>query len=74
MIDRVLTIANLPGPTVTIVCTPCRRRGVYGIDRLRARFGADMPLPSLLFRLAVGCTSAAGKVPRCDAVYETPPS
>lgn len=68
--DRILTTADLSGPTVTIVCTPCRRRGVLRVDRLRARFGDDLPLPTLLFRVAAGCASAAEKTPRCHAVYE----
>ena len=68
--DRALTIADLVGLTVTMVCRPCRRRGVLGVAGLAGRFGADMPLPTLLRRLAVGCPSLLEPTPRCQAVYE----
>ena len=72
---RILTIADLPGPTITVTCEPCRRRrGIYQVARLVTRFGADMPLPTLLSRLATDCPGLRERTPRCQAFYGAPPT
>lgn len=71
---RVLTLRDLPGPAVTVVCAPCRRRGVYLVARLLARFGPELPLPSVLSKLATGCRELLEATPRCQAAYDPPPS
>lgn len=71
---RALTVADLPGPTVTVTCEPCRRRGVYHVARLVTRFGAEMPLPTLLSRLANDCPRLREPTPRCQAVYGASPT
>lgn len=67
---RVLTIGDVASETVTVVCQQCRRRGVYRAAKLAARFGAGLPLPSLLFKLANGCPGTFERVPRCQAVFD----
>lgn len=70
---RKLTLADLQTSTVTIVCRPCGRRGRFRVVGLIERFGADLALPTVLTRLAVGCPGLSEVTPRCQAVYETPP-
>jgi hypothetical protein len=64
------TLQDVRGPTLTIVCEPCGRRGRYSVERLMAEHG-DAKLTSLATGLA-DCPKArvASIYDRCR-VYET---
>lgn len=47
-----ITLADVREPTLTIVCEPCGRRGRCNVQRLIAKYGADMGLPELRTVLA----------------------
>jgi hypothetical protein len=68
--DGSLTLYDLRGPTLGIVCEPCGRRGRYNVDRLKAEHG-DAKLTDLLVTLA-DCPKARSVSihDRCKAVYE----
>jgi hypothetical protein len=68
--DGALTLSHIRGPTLTIVCEPCGRRGQYNVERLMAEHG-DAKLTDLLTTLA-DCpkTRSASIHDRCRAVYE----
>jgi hypothetical protein len=68
--DGTLTLSDVRGPTLTIVCEPCGRRGQYNVERLLAEHG-DAKLTNLLTTLAA-CPKArsASVYDRCRAVYE----
>jgi hypothetical protein len=67
--DGAIVLTDLPGPTLTIVCAPCGRRGRYGVARLIEQYG-DGKLTDLLPTLA-DCEKArsASVYERCKAVY-----
>lgn len=56
---------------VEIVCSPCRRRGRYGIVGLIERHG-DVVLPHLLTLVPRECPGRQEPVPRCSAVFDHP--
>jgi hypothetical protein len=68
--DGALTLSDVRGPTLTIVCEPCGRRGRYNVERLMAEHG-DAKLTDLLVTLA-DCPKARSVSvhDRCKAVYE----
>jgi hypothetical protein len=68
--DGSLTLSDVRGPTLAIVCEPCRRRGCYNVERLMAEHG-DAKLTDLLVTLAE-CPKARSVsiYDRCRAVYE----
>jgi hypothetical protein len=63
-----IILSDVHEPTLSIVCEPCSRRGVYNVARLMEQHGAK--LTDLLLTLA-DCPKA-GSVSvhdRCKAVY-----
>jgi hypothetical protein len=68
--DGALTLSDIRGPTLTIVCEPCGRRGQYNVERLMSEHG-DAKLTVLLQTLA-DCPRArsASIHDRCKAVFE----
>jgi hypothetical protein len=68
--DGSLTLSDVRGPTLSIVCEPCGRRGRYNVDKLMAEHG-DAKLTDLLVTLA-NCEKARSISvhDRCKAVYE----
>jgi hypothetical protein len=67
--DGSIILSDVREPTLTIVCEPCGRRGVYSVARLMESHG-DVKLTDLLHTLA-DCHKArsAGVHDRCRAVY-----
>jgi hypothetical protein len=49
--DGALTLSDIRGATLTIVCEPCGWRGQYNVERLMAEHG-DAKLTELLVTLA----------------------
>jgi hypothetical protein len=68
--DGALTLSDVRGPTLTVVCGSCVRRGRYAVARLLADHG-DAKLTELLVILA-NCPKAQSTsvYDRCKAVYE----
>jgi hypothetical protein len=68
--DGALTLSDVRGPTLAIVCQPCARRRRYAVARLIQEHG-DAKLTELLVTLA-NCPKArsARMYDRCKAVYE----
>jgi hypothetical protein len=68
--DGALTLSDVRGPTLGIVCEPCGRRGRLSVARLMELHG-DAKLTDLLQTLA-DCQKArsASIHDRCKAVYE----
>ena len=68
--DGALTLSDVRGPTLAIVCEPCGRRGRYSVAKLLEQHG-DAKLTDLLQTLA-DCQKArsASIHDRCKAVYE----
>jgi hypothetical protein len=68
--DGALTLSDIRGATLTIVCEPCGWRGQYNVERLMAEHG-DAKLTELLVTLA-NCHKArsASVYDQCRAVYE----
>ena len=68
--DGSLTLSEVHGPTLAIVCEECRRRGHYNVERLIAAHG-DAKLIDLPTTLA-DCDKARSfsVYDRCKAVYE----
>jgi hypothetical protein len=68
--DGSFTLSDVRGPSLTIVCEPCGRRGRYNVAKLMAEHG-DAKLTDLLVTL-VDCQRArsASVHDRCKAVYE----
>ena len=66
-----LILSDVLGPTLTIVCEPCGRRGRYPVERLISRHGSSMKLTDLLSTLA-DCPKARSRSihDRFKAVYE----
>jgi hypothetical protein len=65
-----MILSDVRGPTLTIVCQPCGRRGRYAVARLLEEHG-DAKLTDLLQVLA-DCPRArsASIYDRCRAAYE----
>ena len=68
--DGALTLSDVRGPTLAIVCGPCARRGRYAVARLLEEHG-DAKLTELLVTLA-NCPKARSTSihDRCKAVYD----
>jgi hypothetical protein len=68
--DGALTLLDVRGPTLAIVCQPCSRHGRYAAARLIEEHG-DAKLTELLVTLA-DCPKArsANIHDRCKVVYE----
>jgi hypothetical protein len=68
--DGALTLSDVRGPTLGIVCQSCARRRRYAVARLIQEHG-DSKLTELLVTLA-NCPKArsAGMYDRCNAVYD----
>ena len=68
--DGSLTLSDVRGPTLSIVCEPCGRRGRYNVDKLMAEHG-DAKLTDLLVTLA-NCEKARSVSihDRCKAKFE----
>jgi hypothetical protein len=68
--DGSLTLSDVRGPTLGIVCEQCRRRGRYNLDGLMAQHG-DAKLTDLLQTLAPRAKARSASIyDRCKAVYE----
>jgi hypothetical protein len=68
--DGALTLTDVRGPSLSIVCALCGRCGRYNVAKLMERYG-DAKLTDLLLTLA-DCQKAhsASVQDRCKAVYE----
>lgn len=68
--DGALTLSDVRGPTLGIVCQPCAKRGRYTVRRFLEEHG-DAYLTDLVLRLA-DCPNArsASIYDRCKVVYE----
>jgi hypothetical protein len=57
--------------TLTLVCKPCARKGVYGVARLRAKRG-DAKLPDLRRFLSYDCPKhqSVDVANRCQALFD----
>jgi hypothetical protein len=67
-----LTLSDVQGPTLAVVCEPCGRRGRFDVGKLIEQHGADAKLTDLLAVLADNCPKARSisAHDRCKAVYE----
>jgi hypothetical protein len=70
--DGSLTLSDVRGPTLSVVCGPCGRRGHFNVAKLIEQHGADAKLTDLLYALADNCPKARSVSvhDRCKAVYE----
>jgi hypothetical protein len=68
--DGALTLSDVRGPTLGIICEPCGRRARYKVAKLVEQHG-DAKLTDLLLALA-DCrrSRSASAYDRCNAVYE----
>jgi hypothetical protein len=64
------TLSDVCGPTLTIVCQPCGRRGRYNVEKLMAKYG-DAKILYLLADLT-NCSKGQSTniYDRCKARYE----
>src|SRR3712207_6156555 len=70
-------LSSYPFVVVRIGCNLCHRQGAYRLARLAAKFGAEMPLDEVLFRLSFDCPWREGPerrqgnqyVPKCHARF-----
>ena len=67
--DGSMILSDVRGPTLTIVCEPCGRRGRYKVERLMTEHG-DAKLTELLVTLADCPKRSVSVHDRCEAVYE----
>lgn len=49
------SLAGLAGGSLVIECSPCGRRGVFSLDRLRQRYGTTAPLLDVFLTLTESC-------------------
>jgi hypothetical protein len=70
--DGSLTLSDVKGPTLTIVCELCHRRARFNASRLIEQHGADTTLTDLLRVLVGECPKQHSLIvhQRCRAVYE----
>jgi RNase P subunit RPR2 len=67
---RAITLADVRGPTLSIVCERCGRYWRYNIKRLIAAHGAAAKLPALLATLANGEKARSASIyDRCKVRY-----
>jgi len=64
-------VSELPEGMTAIVCRKCGRSGRYRKETLLRRFGPDMPLPTVLTKLA-DCPRFGSFSDNCGAVYAEP--
>jgi hypothetical protein len=66
-----MTLSDVRSATLTLVCEPCKRRGVYSAARLWAKHG-DAALPDLQTYLSADCPKRANfsVYDRCQAMFE----
>ena len=70
--DGALTLSDVRGQTLSIVCGPCDRRGRYAVATLLEEHG-DAKLTDLLVTLAKCSKTRCPSVhDRCKAVYARP--
>ena len=70
--DGSLTLSDVRGPSLTIVCEPCGRRGRYSVVKLMAEHG-DAKLTDLLQVLAECPKARAASIhDQCKAVDRHP--
>jgi hypothetical protein len=70
--DGALTLSDVRGPTLAIVCEPCGRRGRYSVAGLMKLHG-DAKLTDLLLTLAACPKARSASIhDRCKAVYGQP--
>ena len=68
--DGSMTLSDVPGPTLGIICAACGRRGRYTVERLMAEHG-DAKLTDLLVTLANCETARSFSIyDRCKAKFE----
>lgn len=67
--DGTYRLVEYPAPRIVIECSKCNRRGDYSVARLLQRFGADMPMPTLLRELSGDCDEHRALRPRCLATF-----
>jgi hypothetical protein len=70
-----VTLSDLIGPTLTLVCTLCDRRGKYNVARLQDRHG-DATLTDLRLFLTANCPRRDRfmTADQCEAVFDPPPA
>jgi hypothetical protein len=61
-----VTLSDVIDPTLTLVCKPCARKGVYSVARLMAKHG-DAKLPDLRAYLSAIARSKSWARPQIDA-------
>jgi hypothetical protein len=68
--DGALCLSDVRGPTLSIVCEPCGRHGVYNVTRLMERHG-DAKLTDLLVEIAKCPKARSASIhERCKVVFE----
>ena len=68
--DGALTLSDVRGPTLAIVCQACARHRRYGVARLIEEHG-DAKMTELLVTLADCPKARSARIyERCRAVYE----
>jgi hypothetical protein len=65
--DGAFTLSDVRGPTLSLVCEPCGRRGRYNVARLMQQYG-DAKLTDLL-QMLTDCPKARMVRDGCKAVY-----
>ncbi len=65
-----LSLAEYPAAMVRLTCSKCGRSGQYRKAAQIEKYGADVPLPDLLHKVAADCLKmdALGNDP-CEAHY-----
>jgi hypothetical protein len=61
--DGSLTLSDVKGPTLAIVCAPCDGRGHFDVSSLAVEYGADAKLTDLLAVLVGTCPGAVRQRP-----------
>jgi hypothetical protein len=56
-------LVHYPYVKVRLACERCRRSGEYRLARLAAKYGADIDLDELLYKLTVDCEVADASHP-----------
>jgi hypothetical protein len=69
-----VTLSDVLDQTLTLVCKPCGRKGVFSVARLQAKHG-DAKLPDLRRFLSKDCPKhlAVEGVDRCQALFDPTP-
>jgi hypothetical protein len=70
--DGSLTLSDVRGPTLSVVCASCGWRGRFNVSQLMEQQGAEAKLTDLLYALVENCpwAGAVGAHERCRAVYD----